>query len=298
MSGVMEGDNEKEEGNIAISVKTLTQTSITLKVEPSDTVENVKQMIQGEEDILPVQQRLIFGGEELENGRTLSDCNISDGAILYLVQRLRGGANGAPVQVAEGVIADVSFKVGRSSKLFTGTVVSKRPDYDGAWKMHFPADGEFHDITEDNMKNIRKKGGSGGGGGGSSSASSSSSSCSTAADWTCGACTFKNPIAVSACKMCDKTKPTKRSEAARRSKGKSRQVDAGEGRTGGGHGEEHGLAAAEGGAAMPAAAEEAEAAEAATVAAATMQTPVGVMGKEGSGDPLKSHQGRLIFSLP
>ena len=66
---------------------------------------------------------------------------------------------------------------------------------------------------------------------------------------------------------------------------------------GGGHGEEQGLAAAEGGAAKPAAAEEAEAAEAATVAAATMQTPVGVMGKEGSGDPLKSHQGRLIFSV-
>ncbi|WP_299073862.1 Ig-like domain-containing protein [uncultured Paraglaciecola sp.] len=78
-----------------IFVETPTGNTITLDVEPADTIDNIRQKIQDKEGIPADQQILLFGGKELEDGRTLSDYNVSNKSTITLILAPR--PNVAPI---------------------------------------------------------------------------------------------------------------------------------------------------------------------------------------------------------
>jgi len=78
-------------GGMQLFVKTLTGKTVTIDVEAGESIEDVKAKISEKEGIPPEQQRLIFGGQQLQDGKTIDDYDVGDDATLHLVLRLRGG---------------------------------------------------------------------------------------------------------------------------------------------------------------------------------------------------------------
>ena len=91
----------EDDARMTIFVKTLTGKCIALQVHYDETIEEVKQMIRSVEGIPHSEQRLVFAGKQLEDGRTLSDYDIQKESSLHLILRLRGGGECKAVQPVE-----------------------------------------------------------------------------------------------------------------------------------------------------------------------------------------------------
>jgi len=74
-----------------IKVKTLTGKEIEVDIDGTDKIERIKERVEEKEGIPPPQQRLIFGGKQMMDDKTVSEYNVNAGSVLHLVLALRGG---------------------------------------------------------------------------------------------------------------------------------------------------------------------------------------------------------------
>lgn len=102
-------------GGMQLFVKTLTGKTVSIEVEEGESIEDVKAKIAEKEGIPPEQQRLIFGGQQLQDSKTLQDYDVGDDATLHLVLRLRGGG-------ASGIATTRWFQIGGHQKVDEGFV--------------------------------------------------------------------------------------------------------------------------------------------------------------------------------
>jgi len=99
-------------GGMQLFVKTLTGKTVSIEIEEGESIEDVKAKIAEKEGIPAEQQRIIFGGQQLQDGKTVDDYNIGDDATLHLVLRLRGG--GVVKSVVEKALGRGAFRVDES----------------------------------------------------------------------------------------------------------------------------------------------------------------------------------------
>lgn len=93
-------------GGMQLFVKTLTGKTVSIEVEEGESIEDVKAKIAEKEGIPAEQQRLIFGGQQLQDAKTLDDYDVGDDATLHLVLRLRGGGD-----IVKKILGKGSFQV-------------------------------------------------------------------------------------------------------------------------------------------------------------------------------------------
>ena len=77
--------------HVQIKVKTLTGKEIEIDIETDDTISRIKERVEEKEGIPPPQQRLIFGGKQMQDDKKACEYNIEGGSVLHLVLALRGG---------------------------------------------------------------------------------------------------------------------------------------------------------------------------------------------------------------